>query len=191
MRDATTVYLPQSLRQQPVGSHAASGVLGTLTYYAAPISNQLETILLASSLDAQTAKGNFVVKAGRPQPKLDMPSGKKIQGATMSRQQANGTSLTSVSSTKPQIQRKRCHLARRHYLSACHSLCANNLLAAMLPAVCLCLTQFVTMHWTMHQPPSAINLKPYSWRRHCMLRRPKGTFVIKAERPQPNSTFHR
>ena len=108
------VCLPQSLHQQP-NMHDASGVLGTICHYApAPISHQLETILLASSLDAQTAKGNFVIKAGCPQPNSTCHQGKK-QGATMSRQQANGTSLTSGSSTTPQIQTKRCHLARHHY----------------------------------------------------------------------------
>ena len=108
---------------------------------------------------------------------------KTLQGTTASRQQANGTFLTSVSSTKPQIQRKRCHLARRHYLSACHSLCDDNP-TATLPAACL--AQFVTMH----QPPISHQLETILLASSLDAQTAKGNFVIKAGRHQPNSTCH-
>ena len=46
------------------------------------------------------------------------------------------------------------------------------------------LPQFVTVH----QPPSAINLKPYSWHRHWMLRQPRET--LSSKQGVPNQTRH-
>ena len=108
-RDTTTVCLPQSLRQQP-NSHAASSVLGTICHYApAPSAINLKPYswhrhwMLRQPRETLSSK-----QGGRSQTRHSI--NKTLQRTTVSRQQANGA---SVSSTKPQIQRKHCHPATR------------------------------------------------------------------------------
>ena len=171
MRDAATVYLPQ-----------ASTLPQFVTVHQPPSAINLKPYSWHRHWMLRQPRETLSSKQGVPNQTRHAIREKK-QGATMSRQQANGTSLTSVSSTKPQIQRKRCHLARRHYLSACHSLCDDNP-TATLPAACL--AQFVTMH----QPPISHQLETILLASSLDAQTAKGNFVIKAGRPQPNSTCH-
>ena len=177
MRD-TTVYLPKSLRQPPnIDADSAVDCHAKLLCTQPPISHQLETILLASSLDAQTAKGNFVIKQGRRN-QTRHSLRETPQGFAMSRQQANGTVLTSVSSQKTRIQQREVLSSCKTPLPfTCQSLCTNHQTSTLSSAVD-CHAKLLC-----NQPPSAINLKPHSWHRHWMLRQPRETLSSKQGLP--------
>ena len=150
MRDTTTVYLPKSLRQPPnIDADSAVDCHAKLLCIQPPS---------AINLKPYSRHRHWILR--QPRETLSSKQGRRNQtrhslretpqGFAMSRQQANGTVLTSVSSQKTQIQQREVLSSCETPLpSTCQSLCANHQTSTLTALWIATLSYFAS---SPHQP---------------------------------------